>query len=171
MEPIHEDKKHRKASTIWLAIGIFFALALVVAGVLLTLAIRANSSPLPATIRKEPHFTHYYPDDTLNGFTVAKARITYDAATEVLVIPIQNGQGHKVTLTQQSAPPNLTFKDLQGQGKVIDGVAGGQAAISNVEGRIVASILTTDNTLILLNSTSATSEEVSAIAKSLQPLR
>jgi hypothetical protein len=137
----------------------------------LVVAIHRASGPVPAFIRKDVKFTVYFPNGSPSGYTALKSDIAYSNSTGTLQIPLNNPAGHSVTITEQAAPGGLPFSRLQGQGTFIDG-AQGQAAISNVEGRNVASMISSDHkTLIFINTKHATQEELTSLTRSLQPLR
>lgn len=128
-----------------------------------------SSSPLPAAILKNATFPIYYPFGDPDGFTPNTEHASYDTNEKVFILPLRNINTHEVTVSEQAMPSTLHFKDLIGQGKVLDGVHG-QAVINSIEGRNVGTMISPDNkTLIILNSLNATNDELTDIFKSLRP--
>jgi hypothetical protein len=164
-----EREKTAKTSRIWLVAISATVLALVGCAATLAVAIlRNSSSPFPPSVRDNANFTLYAPKGQPAGYKIDKTRISFDKQRKIVVIPLDGPNNHHATLSEQPLPEGLTFDTLLGKGKVIDDTPG-QAAISNIEGRTVASMISTDHkTLILLNSANASADELTAIMKSLQ---
>jgi hypothetical protein len=136
-----------------LIIGAVVATGIVVViGAVLGLgAMRRSQQPFPARISNAAPFPLYYPTPLPNGYNVTKDQIQYDLNNRAVMVPNA-----------------VSFNDLLGKGKIIPG-ARGEAAISSVEGRTVASMISADHkTLILLNSEEATSEELTTLVTALK---
>ncbi|HSX17209.1 MAG TPA: hypothetical protein VLH86_03855 [Patescibacteria group bacterium] len=131
-----------------------------------------SSKPIPAAVTSKITFPVYYPKGSPSSFTIAREQISYDETTTVLQMPATSSlSNHAATISEQPLPGKLTFDQIKGEGTVIDG-AKGQAAVSNVEGRMVAVMIDAGHkTLILVNSTDASKEELTAIVRSLDLLR
>jgi hypothetical protein len=153
-----------------LIIGAVVATGIVVViGAVLGLgAMRRSQQPFPARISNAAPFPLYYPTPLPNGYNVTKDQIQYDLNNRAVMVPITTVTGHRIALTEQAKPNAVSFNDLLGKGKIIPG-ARGEAAISSVEGRTVASMISADHkTLILLNSEEATSEELTTLVTALK---
>ena len=131
-----------------------------------------QASPFPSIVRSQHvAFPLYYPDLRGSDFTIRSSDIVFNRLPVVLLMPISNSVGHHITISEQAKPSNLTTDQLLGQGAVITNV-NGQAGVSNVEGRNVAFFVSPDNkTLILLNSSDASTDELTALVELLRPVR
>ena len=167
----HGEAPKKRPSTIWLVTAGIICCALLGVAIWLAVAIqRTVSAPISPAIRNAAHFPLYYPDKLADGYTLRTQRTNYDRQKDVLIMEY-GANDHVMTFTQQAAPASLTFDKLKGRGTVIEDVHG-QAAISNIEGRKVVSMLSSDRkTLIIVNSQNASDEELTRFTQSLVPLR
>jgi hypothetical protein len=172
-QPPVGPKRRAKAANafVWVVIGLALVTLAglgVKAGMLL--ADNNTNALIPAEARANASFPLYQPSPLPDGYTIKAGGVRYANPPGMLTIPIEAVSGHQMVMTQQALPKALTFEELRGQGKTIEGVPG-EAAVSNVEGRNVASMITRDRkTLIILNTTNATEDELVRVMKSLKPL-
>jgi hypothetical protein len=162
-----EQEETPKTSRILLVIIGAVSVMLIVGIVWLVIAIK-NVPPVPSAILGKANFTVYYPEGNLDNIHIDPKSIRYDENANIIQMTATTPAQHRITISEQALPNTLTFDRLKGQGAVIKDVPG-QAAISNVEGRIVASMITSDNkALILLNSTDASSDELTTLLKNMR---
>lgn len=153
----------------WFAAG--GVMLIVVGAVVAFVALRADSSPFPTAVRREVAFPLYYPKSSAQGFKPDFSHLTYEAAAGVLILPLRSTNGHQVTLSEQAKPPELSIEQLTGQGEPIN-TPSGHGGMSNVEGRNVAFLVSSDNkTLVLLNSIDATDDELRNLVRALSTAR
>jgi hypothetical protein len=164
--PPRRVKKKVSKKSLWIAA---VAAVVLVAGAL-TFFLLNRGPAVPAPVKKAT-FPAYYPTDLPGSYKVETEKISYDPASGVLFMSVNNVYDHRISVTQQAMPSKLTFDKLKGNGELIDGIDG-KAAVSAVEGRIVSTMVGKENqTLILINTTKATKEEVASIIRSLHPIK
>ena len=127
------------------------------------------SYPLALT-QSAQNFTVLYYENTLPlGFTINPSAVSYHDG--ILFIPVTAGDGRQVVITEQALPETFSkSNDIIGS-ENIDG-ADGQAALSHVEGRTTATMISKDRkTMVIINDVSGVgSSAVKDLLRSLKPV-
>jgi len=142
----------------------------IIAGIAAFLLLRDTGPELPPAT-KNATFPIYYPTQPPGSFAVDTNKINYDPATGILFMTLKNVYDQDVSITQQAMPSQLNFDSMKGNGDLIDGIEG-KAVVGGVEGRVVATMVGKENkTLILINTRTASKEDVKKIVASLHRVR
>jgi hypothetical protein len=169
--PAAAKKQTAASRAVLVAVIGLVLVALAGLGVKVGIMLASRTVPLiPANMQAAAQFPLYQPSPLPEGYTASAEEVTYAGEAGVLMLPITAASGHKLVLTQQALPKGMTYETLLGKGKPIEG-APGEAAISHVEGRNVASMIARGGkTLVIVNSMDGTPEELTRVLKSLKPV-
>ncbi|HSW98767.1 MAG TPA: hypothetical protein VLF71_02935 [Candidatus Saccharimonadales bacterium] len=141
----------------------------VIGGALWFMAAHSRASQLPGRIRESVSFPIYLPHPLPDGFQADMTHASYDQGAGLLHLLLTDHFGRTVSVNEQPVPNGFPADDLAAQGSPIDAVAIGQGILSTIPSGTVATIVSQDKrTLILLNTSSATKDELSDLAQSLR---
>lgn len=163
---MYYSNQHRKTykKTALLSLAVF----LVTIFIFLALLHIRGKEYLPATVRGKISAALYYPVNTPQGMHVDRASFQ-SPAKDVLVFTITDSQDNKFYVSEEPLPANYSLSKFKEKFPVTENLqtSVGNALIGTLSNEIVASLPTTKNTWLIVNTTATDQHaELEAICRS-----